>query len=555
MDHFGIPPTHIFNSRDDSFAADVIKATGGRGVDLVLNSLAGELLHASWKCVAEFGVMVEIGKRDFQRHAKLGMDVFELNRSFVGFDLGHVLLHRPTEALDALQRCMELLRSGAIKPLPLAKIFEASEIQEAFRSMQGGQHIGKMVVNMPDEPETLQAAKPWPEVRFRSDRSYMLVGGLGGLGKATAGWMAEHGARHLVFLSRSGDSHQHARDFLAELQSLGCQTQVFTGSVGSKADVEVAVRGASLPIAGVMNMSLVLKDVAAANMTFEDWNAVMQPKVQGTWNLHEALPSDLDFFVLFGSYSGIAGQSGQVNYGAANTYVDAFVQYRHAQGLAASVVDLGAVGDAGYVSQNPDVLAFMRSSGTYMLHSWEVLDAVQLAVQRSRPLPPSSEHSSAGYINSSQIILGVLTGMSISDKRARVPWKRDPRMSYYQNLTSDADAPTGASSQHDEVRELLAQASSSPEMLATEETQRVIASALGMALASFLLRPPEQMHPDLSLASIGVDSLVAMELRNWVRQKFAVELKTLDIIQSTSLLALAELVAQSLMQRYRGDGC
>lgn len=525
-----------------------MNATHGRGVDLVLNSLAGELLHASWKCVAEFGVMIEIGKRDFQRHAKLSMDVFELNRGFVGLDLGHILLHRPAEALDALQRCMKLLRDGAIKPLPLARVFDASEIQEAFRSMQGGQHIGKMVVNMPDEPQTLQAVKTSPDLKFRSDRSYMLVGGLGGLGKVIARWMVEHGARHLIFLARSGDSDPETRDFLVELQSLGCQTQVFAGSVGSKGDVAAAVRGASLPIAGVMNMSLVLRDVAAANMTFEDWNTVMPPKVQGTLNLHEALPSDLDFFVLFGSYSGIAGQWGQVNYGAANTYVDAFVQYRHAHGLAASVIDLGAVGDAGYVSQNPDVLAYMRNSGTYMLHSWEVLDAVQLAVQRSRPLPP--DLSSAGYINPSQIIVGVLTGMSISDKRARLPWKRDPRMSYYQNLTSDTDAPTGTSPQHDDVRELLAQASSSPEMLATEDTKRLIASVLGIALSSFLLKPPEDMHPDMSLASIGVDSLVAMELRNWVRQKFVVELKTFDIIQSASLLALAELVSQALKLRY-----
>uniref|UniRef100_A0A8H7K8X3 Carrier domain-containing protein n=1 Tax=Bionectria ochroleuca TaxID=29856 RepID=A0A8H7K8X3_BIOOC len=548
VEELGIPASNIFNSRDDSFAADVMNATDGRGVDLVLNSLAGELLHASWKCVAEFGVMIEIGKRDFQRHAKLSMEIFELNRSFVGLDLGHILLHRPAEALESLQRCMKLLRDGAIKPLPLARVFDALEIQEAFRSMQGGQHIGKMVVNMPDDPETLQAVQTSIDLKFRPDRSYLLVGGLGGLGKVIAGWMVEHGARHLIFLARSGNSQPQTRDFLAELKSLGCETQVFTGSVGSKDDVEAAVRGASLPIAGVMNLSLVLKDVAAANMSFEDWNAVMPPKVQGTLNLHEALPSDLDFFVLFGSYSGIAGQWGQVNYGAANTYVDAFVQYRHSQGLAASVIDLGAVGDAGYVSQNPEVLAYMRNSGTYMLRSWEVLDAVQLAIRRSRPLP--IDISSARYTNPSQIIVGVLTGLSISDKRARLPWKRDPRMSYYQNLTSNTDAPDGASTQQDDVRELLAQASSSPEMLAAEETQQLIASALGLTLSNFLLKPSEDMRLDVSLDSIGVDSLVAMELRNWVRQKFAVELKTFEIIHSNSLLALAELVSQALMVRY-----
>lgn len=284
-------------------------------------------------------------------------------------------------------------------------------------------------------------------------------------------------------------------------------------------------------------------------MTFDDWTAATQPKVQGTQNLHEAVTSELDFFILFGSCSGIAGQWGQVNYGAANTYLDAFVQYRHAKGLPASVIDLGAVGDAGYVSENQQILDYMQNSSTYLLREQDVLDAVGLAIQRSKP---STRHSPGeAYLDYSQIILGLLTTKPITDDLTRVPWKRDPRMSFYHNVHSAADASTDASTQKDVVKVLLAQAAASPEILNTDETQELIASALGSALFSFLLKSPEDMRLDRSLDSIGVDSLVAMELRNWIRQKFTVEVTTLNIIHSPSLLALAQLVSKELLSRYQ----
>ena len=154
---------------------------------------------------------------------------------------------------------MKYIQSGITKPLPLAKVFQASAVQEAFRFMQGGHHIGKIVVNMPTDSETLESVKAPPQTLLRSDRSYLLVGGLGGLGKVVASWMIENGARHLIFLSRSGDADEKTRDFLDELRSQGCRPQVFTGSVSSKVDVEAAVQGASVPIAGVINMSMVLK--------------------------------------------------------------------------------------------------------------------------------------------------------------------------------------------------------------------------------------------------------------------------------------------------------
>ncbi|PYH85776.1 KR-domain-containing protein [Aspergillus uvarum CBS 121591] len=215
---------------------------------------------------------------------------------------------------------------------------------------------------------------------FQQERSYLLVGGLGGLGRAVASWMVEHGARNLIFLSRTASHAADSDSYVRDLESQGCQVQLVAGSVCELVDVKKCVAQATTPIAGVLNISMVLRDISLTNMTNSDWVTVVKRKVQGTWSLHNALPSDLDFFILISSCSGICGQWGQANYAAANTYLDAFVQYRHHYGLPASVIDLGVMGDVGFVSRNPNVLRQFQNSGAFVLNEDMFLEAMTLAV-------------------------------------------------------------------------------------------------------------------------------------------------------------------------------
>ncbi|KAI1821733.1 KR domain-containing protein [Xylaria intraflava] len=172
--------------------------------------------------------------------------------------------------------------------------------------------------------------------------------------------------RGLWFFFRSSPKKCPETDqFVEELASLGCKVLLIAGSVTIKADVMRAVNNtvtAGKPIAGVMNLAIVLKDIELADMTFADWNKAIEPKIQGTWNLHEATSSSqLEFFILFSSHESIVGQWGQANYAAANTFLDAFVQYRHRNGLiVASVIDVGVMADVGFVSRNQDVLDRLR---------------------------------------------------------------------------------------------------------------------------------------------------------------------------------------------------
>ncbi|GKZ52099.1 hypothetical protein AbraIFM66951_011433, partial [Aspergillus brasiliensis] len=245
--------------------------------------------------------------------------------------------------------------NGYIEPITPVRSFSATEVQEAFQHLRQGQHIGKVVLAL-TEGDAPELASTVSTPSFRKDAAYLLVGGLGGLGGSIATWMASHGAGHLVTLSRSGEISEDDQHIVAEIKAFGCSVQMFKGDVSKEEDLRHLVRNTSKPIAGMAHMAMVLSDASVLEMTVAQWEAAINPKVKGVWNLHNMLPKESDFFVLFASLSGNLGYYGQSNYAAANTFLDAFVQFRHNLNLPASVIDLGAVEDVGFVSRHPEIL-------------------------------------------------------------------------------------------------------------------------------------------------------------------------------------------------------
>lgn len=261
IETLGIPEDHIFDSRSPSFLQGVMAKTGNRGVDLVLSSLSGELLRASWKCVATFGKMLELGKRDFLGHGQLDMSMFSGNRSFIGVDLLHLSIEDPQASYEVAQQCVRYFQEGKLKPIQPITAFKAGEIAKAVRYMQTGQHMGKIVLQLPDDSSALPVSKIQEGATcLRSDVPYLLVGGLGGIGRAVARWMVEKGARHLVFLSLSGQASPESQSLVRDLESQdGCTVTVVAGSVANIEDVRRAVAACKKPIGGVMQMTMVLK--------------------------------------------------------------------------------------------------------------------------------------------------------------------------------------------------------------------------------------------------------------------------------------------------------
>lgn len=258
MKNFHIPREQIFDSHSNAFVKDVMAATGGFGVDIALNSLAGELLHATWSCIAPMGAMIEIGKRDFDGHGMMDMYGFNKNRAFIGLDARHMQATRPEICGQMLRDCAEFFKQGHVKPIDTCMNVSPTEVIDAFRHMQKGTHIGKFTVTLPDDLSHLPVVGSQPGLNLQSNASYLLVGGLGGVGQSIASWFVKNGAKHLIFLSRSGRTTKNEH-FCLELEALGCNVQVFQGSVANLDDVSRVASEASKPIRGVIQLSMALQ--------------------------------------------------------------------------------------------------------------------------------------------------------------------------------------------------------------------------------------------------------------------------------------------------------
>ncbi|KAE8843515.1 hypothetical protein HRS9122_04618 [Pyrenophora teres f. teres] len=272
-------------------------------------------------------------------------------------------------------------------------------------------------------------------------------------------------------------------------------------------------------------------------MSFSEWKECVEPKVQGTMALHKALSGvALDFFVLFSSGSGISGQHGQANYNAANTFIDTFVHFRHAQGLPAAVVDIGVMDDIGAVARSEQMVDIFRNAGHTFLREQDLLNGLSIAVVSQQASPRS------------QLILGVSTDKALSDPTNRTIWKRDVRMGVAHQFerVSQIDANTGPAFQNEHAA-VQALAKNHPEKLMEEDTLMAIARSIGSALSGLLVRPFNDFMLADPLDALGLDSVVAIELVSWLQRSFRVGFMTLEIIQCSSLLNLAEQVARRLV--------
>ncbi|XP_049706557.2 fatty acid synthase [Helicoverpa armigera] len=355
-----LPPENIGNSRDTSFEQLIKRRTRGRGVDLVLNSLAADKLHASVRCLAEGGRFLEIGKLDLSNDTALGMSIFLKNTTFHGILLD-ALFDADSADSDkaAVVRCVtDGIASGAVRPLP-ATVFSDHQLEQAFRYMATGKHIGKVVLRVREEEAS--GARPAsklvsaiPRTYMHPARSYVLVGGMGGFGLELAQWMVRRGATRLVLNSRSGVRTGYQAWCIRRWREAGVQVCVSTADACSPAGARALLREAAAlgPVGGVFNLAAVLRDAFLDKQTPADFQAVAKPKIDATKILDAAtreLAPELEYFVVFSSVSCGRGNPGQSNYGLANSAMERIVEQRQADGLPGLAVQWGAIGEVGLI--------------------------------------------------------------------------------------------------------------------------------------------------------------------------------------------------------------
>ena len=432
-------------------------------------------------------------------------------------------------------------------------MFKASGIQEAFKVVQQNQHIGKIIIELRESAARNYVesgvAKRRRKPVFNSSASYLLVGGLGGVGRALSVWMIEHGARHLIFLSRSAGKPEH-HDFTRELESMDATVKLINGSVSEPEDVTRAIQATGdAPLKGIINLSMLLRDRSWRDMTWDDWRTGIGPKVQGTWNLHNltiATGAVLDFFILFSSISGIIGNIGQANYASASSFMDSFVQYRTGLGLAASTVDLGAVFDIGFVSESDTLLRQMKTMGYHGVTEKDILDALVVATAK----PSLKTVSLADSADPSTFALGLASTLPLSNDNNRVLWRRDPRFAAYHNAdTSSTEA--SASGGSDGTKAFLSRARADPTLLKTAEAVDILARAVGIKVLSLLNKPENELDTSVGLLELGMDSLVSAEMRSWWKQTFGLDISVLEMLGMGTLEVLGKHAAEGLGRAFQ----
>ncbi len=406
-EQFGLQDSQIFSSRDESFVRGVMKATNGRGIDVVLNSLSDKLLRATWSCIGWFGRFVEIGKRDIHQNSNLAMEPFRKNATFSAVDMVTVFEKTPHVSERLMDEACKLVFDGEISvPQSLLEV-PFSEVERAFRLLQLGKHIGKIIL-VPRQEHDVRVAPPmYAETigtLFDASKTYLLVGGLGGLGSAVAEWMFAAGARRFAFLCRSG-SKSSGGSTLDWLRSKGAVVAVYEGDVAILADVERVVDKIG-SLGGVFHAAAVLRDSSIRTMSFTQWETCLKVKCDGAWNLHTATSGQkLEFFTCFSSVSAVIGNPGQANYNAANAYLDSLMKWRRHQGLVGTSINIAAVSSVGMfadrVRNHPNATS---SSQLETITPAELMYLIEEAILSEQAFSNSSPEN--------QMIKQLITGLS-----------------------------------------------------------------------------------------------------------------------------------------------
>ncbi|KAK8057982.1 polyketide synthase PksD [Apiospora phragmitis] len=477
VDHFGIPADHIFYSRDTSFARANYEGARRDG------------LRASWECMAPFGRFIEIGKADVVANSGLPMENFASNVTFSAVDL-HFIGENYTEI-------------GTINhPTPF-NIYPVADIEQAFRHLQSGKNTGRIVIRVNDTDTVRKRLASPVSWQMDPDASYVIVGGSGGIGRAIAAWMATRGAKHLILLSRSGDTTPAAAKAIAALRARGVNVAAPRCNVSSSESLASVLEQclSTMPaVKGCIQSAMALQDSSFDTMTHAQWETTVRSKVHVSWNLHEQLPPTFDFFILLSSLAGVYGSIAQANYATGCAYQDALARYRTSQGLKAVVaLDLGWMRTIGFFN---DMTAIEDSELMALLEMY--CDPRALPTLALRPMFSGFSLASGGTHSSS----------------------------------NGDTAPVAASGSTASYALMFRRASG------LEERSEILIQGLASKLARAMSIASDDVVPTKQLSDYGVDSLMGVGLRNWLARDFGANVPVFDIMGSATIADIGMLVAE-----------
>ncbi|MFL9910543.1 SDR family NAD(P)-dependent oxidoreductase [Paraburkholderia sp. RL17-337-BIB-A] len=513
---------HVFDSRSLAFADEIRERTQGAGVDIVLNSLAGEAMVRSIDTLRPFGRFLELGKRDFYENSRIGLRPFRNNISYFGIDADQLMSALPDLTARLFEEVMQLFTAGVLHPLPY-RAFPAERVEEAFRHMQQARQIGKILVTYPaGTPNPARATAGAEALQLDPAAAYLIAGGAGGLGFATARWMMSRGARHLTLASRSGLlAPELAAEAARWREENGTQVHTAACDVTDAAALdallaEIAARGT--PLKGVLHSAMVIDDGLVRNLDDARFAAVLAPKLAGAWNLHRAThDATLDFFVVYSSATTYLGNPGQASYVAANTFLEALVGQRRAAGLPGTYMAWGPLDDVGFLARNAETREALQARiGGLSITSAEALAALERAI----------------------------VDMNVGEAVVRLDWQAlslgmpAARARRYTELH--------ARGSHEPARQGSAQMRDQILGLGFAEALQLVEETLQAQIARILHMSPEKIETGRSILDMGMDSLMGMELGMAVEESFQVKLSIMTMAEGATVHSLAQRIVESI---------
>lgn len=488
---------HIFDSRHLDFAEQIMQVTDGKGVNIILNSLADEFIPKSLSILADHGVFLEMGKRDEWDQSK----VSQLNPTlkYHRYDLGTEMVNNMPFIGKMLKEMLADFESGLFKPLPL-RAFPMQSVREAFRFMAQAKHIGKIVVTQVETP------------LIRDDATYLVTGGLGGLGLVTARWLTERGAKHIALVSRKEPTDEVCKT-LDELRSQGTEIVTLQGDVARPDDTQrlfQTIEQKMPALRGVFHEAGVLDDGMLGGQTWARFENVMASKVSGAWNLHTLTQGlSLDYFVMFSSAAAVLGSAGQSNYAAANSFMDGLAYYRKTQGLPAVSINWGSWSEVGMAAALEDRNPNRRSA------------------QEAESISPS---------DGMEILQKLLLQGDTQVVVLPIHWNRykgkavQPLLRQIVKVQAQAKDSASAGQMLERLKTLPAQ-----EQVHTfqEYARQQVIGILG-------LDSSHAPQPDRALTDIGMDSLMAVELKNKIEGDLRINIPVSYFLEGTTIADLSK---------------
>ncbi|XP_022090459.1 uncharacterized protein LOC110979180 isoform X2 [Acanthaster planci] len=497
----------VSDSRSSKFYDDVMEWTDGKGVNVVLNSLSGKLLQTGLSLLSPGGRFCEIGKRDILQSSSLPMNFFLENKVFHSCQLDILMKQRPEEVQCVMRKVVSLFEDKTLQPIPTS-VYSIENLKETFRVMSKGSHIGKIVFEV---PENFQPKDVQPSLcQFKSNATYIVTGGYGGIGQALSRWLCLNGAKHIALVSRRGATTAAAKRTLNFLKKNKVNIYEFPLDISNKAGVQDLLRTlrqnkTTPPVKGIFHLAGVIDEESLSEVTPNQMDRILGAKALGAQHLSELTQDDnLEIFFMLSSISTTWGHQAQPCYCAANAYLDALAESRHSRGLPALSVQLAPVKGAGYLEDKGQTVKVLAMKGCYQLHVDEFLQVLSQLLPR-RDLPVVT------FANQDWGITQTTCHKST--------------LKFHHLATRSKGTATKGETQQMELADL--------------ET------SIKSKMAELLCMSEEAIDISQPMVNYGVDSLVALEIANWATHQLGVEISQLDILGGMTTVELIDKATEA----------